>query len=352
MKCPKCHYLGYETGDRCKNCGYDFSLLTTASGETRLADAPLRPESRELAGALDDRLALSWSDIDLDLHAPPLSPSPEPLTQAREATGPSPDEPLNLSLHEEGLPLFTAGSAEDQEPLVRVPPAPRKPVAVRRTPEIPRSRPAARVERASEGEPKLQFLDHALLAEPVVPPALPRAPLVVPSRSTSETPSAAGIDPCKPRPRVIAAVIDLGLLAAIDLLVVYLTLHVATLTLADWRRLPLVPLLIFLTLVKVGYFSAFAAIGGQTIGKMAARVRVVTDSGDFLTPGRAIQRSLAAMIALLTLGLAFAPALTGRRRALHDVVSGTCVVPLPVLSGSHPLAGDVASMAASPGDAM
>ena len=27
MKCPKCNYLGFETGDRCKNCGYDFSLM-------------------------------------------------------------------------------------------------------------------------------------------------------------------------------------------------------------------------------------------------------------------------------------------------------------------------------------
>ena len=27
MKCPKCEYLGFETGDRCKNCGYDFSLM-------------------------------------------------------------------------------------------------------------------------------------------------------------------------------------------------------------------------------------------------------------------------------------------------------------------------------------
>ena len=27
MKCPKCHYLGFDTGDRCRNCGYDFSLL-------------------------------------------------------------------------------------------------------------------------------------------------------------------------------------------------------------------------------------------------------------------------------------------------------------------------------------
>ena len=33
MKCPKCDYLGFETGDRCKNCGYDFSLLSVADSE-------------------------------------------------------------------------------------------------------------------------------------------------------------------------------------------------------------------------------------------------------------------------------------------------------------------------------
>ena len=26
MKCSKCGYLGFETGDRCRNCGYQFSL--------------------------------------------------------------------------------------------------------------------------------------------------------------------------------------------------------------------------------------------------------------------------------------------------------------------------------------
>ena len=33
MKCPKCAYLGFETGDRCKNCGYDFSLLSAAESD-------------------------------------------------------------------------------------------------------------------------------------------------------------------------------------------------------------------------------------------------------------------------------------------------------------------------------
>ena len=39
MKCPKCEYLGFETGDRCKNCGYDFSLSAVAPQEPEL---PLR----------------------------------------------------------------------------------------------------------------------------------------------------------------------------------------------------------------------------------------------------------------------------------------------------------------------
>jgi len=29
MKCPKCGYLGFETVDRCRNCGYDFSLASS-----------------------------------------------------------------------------------------------------------------------------------------------------------------------------------------------------------------------------------------------------------------------------------------------------------------------------------
>ena len=42
MKCPKCDYLGFETGDRCKNCGYDFSLIELASSE------PEEPEEVEI----------------------------------------------------------------------------------------------------------------------------------------------------------------------------------------------------------------------------------------------------------------------------------------------------------------
>ena len=41
MKCPKCDYLGFETGDTCKNCGYDFSLIGDPDGDPIEVDLDL-----------------------------------------------------------------------------------------------------------------------------------------------------------------------------------------------------------------------------------------------------------------------------------------------------------------------
>ena len=70
MKCPKCLYIGFETGDRCKNCGYDFSLLGMADDEPMAApsDLPMRQAEPAVAGlALDLSPALgSWTGPDID----------------------------------------------------------------------------------------------------------------------------------------------------------------------------------------------------------------------------------------------------------------------------------------------
>src|SRR5689334_25010659 len=91
MKCPKCSYLGFETGDRCKNCGYDFSLMP--------------------------------ADLDLKPAATPERRVPD-------------------------LPLFPPVDAGDDEPLVKLPAAPRAPLAVRRTPDLPRQRPVPKIAEA------------------------------------------------------------------------------------------------------------------------------------------------------------------------------------------------------------
>jgi hypothetical protein len=57
MKCPKCGYLGFEHVDRCRNCGYEFSLASPASETFEL---PLKAEPASLPvedlSFLDDTL--------------------------------------------------------------------------------------------------------------------------------------------------------------------------------------------------------------------------------------------------------------------------------------------------------
>src|SRR5438876_10475376 len=52
MKCPKCGYLGFEPVDRCRNCGFDFSL-TLETSVAPDADLPIRTETRRVESPPD-----------------------------------------------------------------------------------------------------------------------------------------------------------------------------------------------------------------------------------------------------------------------------------------------------------
>ena len=269
MKCPKCHYLGFETGDRCRNCGYDFSLVP--SGDAAMPNLTLR----------------------------------EPEPAAAEAPP---------------LPLFARGGAADDEPMIKMPAAPRAPLAVRRTPEIPRPRTVAKPVRRAEYEPVLQFADETV-------PEDDENDVIRPVVTEPAAPAASGGFVAR---RVLAAAIDLAILFGIDAVVIYFTLRMAALGMEDWRMLPPVPMLSFLAILKLSYFCAFTSVGGQTIGKMAARIQVVADDDESIDPVRAGWRVLAGALSMITFGLAFIPALIGPdRRALHDRVARTHVVARP-----------------------
>ena len=107
MKCPKCGYLGFEHVDRCRNCGYEFSLAAARN----TPDLSIRSASADI-----DPLA----DIELVDGAVPPAPMPP---------APTPE-----------LPLFRVPLGVD-EPQVAKTSAPRPPLAVRRpTPDAPRRR--------------------------------------------------------------------------------------------------------------------------------------------------------------------------------------------------------------------
>ena len=138
MKCPKCLYIGFETGDRCKNCGYDFSLLA-------LADDAVEPAPPELAlrqvEAVYSGVALdftpapgdTWSGPVIDrfrdlpdaegpamtLAGPAIEDDREPASLVRSAT---PAEPVADG--GAALPLFSPDGMDD-EPLVKLPVSPR-----------------------------------------------------------------------------------------------------------------------------------------------------------------------------------------------------------------------------------
>lgn len=364
MKCPKCGYLGFETVDRCRNCGYDFSmagdavpratptsfdevvddaleddlaLRNTPAASDALHDLDLGEETaHRMTPDLPVMASAGKPSLDLDrliglpeaappADEPPLRPlrTPTPTSIPRPRASAAEHTPLLDAVEAEqdvpNLPLFGRAPAEDAvEPAYVAPPRPAgPPLAVRRgTPEVtrPRNRPP-RTTRSQE--PPLSFGGDA-------PPT---------ARSSREEESAVAVDVDAPFqaaalvPRVAAALIDTVLLGAICGGVLYLTLRFLELTFADVRELPLVPMGAFLVLIVIGYLIAFTAAGGQTIGKMATGIKVVSDDGRPVDVSAAALRTAGTAVNLVTLGLAWLPALfAADGRSLADRLAGTRVV--------------------------
>ena len=296
MKCPKCGYLGFETGDRCKNCGFNFSLLL---GSVRAAEPRTDASPRQ---------------------APPEPPSGGGEDVVGDLSMRTSEAPLRASVSSDdgrargfALPLFELAD-DELPPQLRA--GPRPPLSVRRTPDASRVRVGARTRArpaAGEDEPLLRFGEELVLEPPATAADAPPEP----TRSC-----AAGSK------RLAAAAIDLGLLCAIAAIVVYLTLRMVELPLVSWRLLPAAPMAIFLGLVTFAYLGTFTAVGGQTVGKMAVGVRVVNASGEPLGAAAGVRRAAtASLVSLVTLGLGFLPAVIGSTRlAVHDRLAGTRVV--------------------------
>jgi uncharacterized RDD family membrane protein YckC len=297
MKCPKCGYLGFEQVDRCRNCQYDFSLHSPVPEP----DFAIRRDT-ETASPIGDLslidAASAWSgdrtstDADTYLDRVFGAPEPEParsmvapmsLAAVAELPRPSPREELPLF----GPPI------PDDEPMITKASPPRSPLAVRRaTPEVPRLRTEPILRTAS--------FDLALDVDDPSPISI-----VLPEQRTGSSDTWHDdelIEDASVGARLLAVVLDLAILAAIDAVVIYFTMQLCYLTIDDLGVLPKGPLAAFLFVQNGGYLVAFTA-GGQTLGKMMAGLRVVP------------------------VGLGFLSALFSRdHRGLHDRFAGTRVV--------------------------
>jgi uncharacterized RDD family membrane protein YckC len=310
MKCPKCGYLGFAEIERCRNCGYDFSLSSAAP----LPELPLRLRGEGPPGAADG------TNVGLDDLSLANAPTPD-QDRVFMASSASRSAPAGRE-----LPLF-GSPVPDDEPLIKRASPPRAPLAVRRaTPEVPRV-------RAEQPRPQSFDLSPDVDSLPSVPPPRPMSIVAAPPRLGANR--SAGERP-RPEPetdksaaigmRLVAVLIDLMILAAVDVLVVYFTMQICGISTGELAMLPAGPLLAFILVQNGGYLVAFTA-GGQTLGKMAAGIRVVSDESDGTVDfGRAMTRTIIWMILAIPAGLGFLTLFSHDRRGLHDRFAGTRVV--------------------------
>ncbi len=305
MKCPKCGYIGFESVERCRNCGYDFSLALDSSVAV---DLPLARD--EALGPPDD---LTFRDP--DTPADPLRP-----TRGQESSG---DPPSRAARRNEGrsarsdLPLFGLGAPTPaRQPSTPVP-AGAAASRARVTPPSPRLRP--RVVAPPDQQPEPQPAELALEADPVRDLAA-----TMRARAGREE---TGSPPAGSLARGLAGILDVLILGAVNLGVLYFTLRVCRLSFAEVTIVPWAPLTAFFLMLDGAYLVAFTMNGGQTIGKMAASIRVVGEEKDAMTFGQSLVRAVGYFASALPAGLGFVPGLFGpSRRALHDRLANTRVV--------------------------
>ena len=295
MRCPKCHYISFDAGDRCRNCGYEFSLTV----DVKSLDLPIQTGD-EAIGPLSD-FALS------DLEGAAAAGAETSTAQA----------PQRLASAGFDLPLFKDRQADDDAPLVSPSAVPRAPLAVRKsTPPLVRQASRARVE-----EPELDL---------GMPESRPQAAHVPAAPEPADSlPAADGVAPLGRR--IGAATIDALVIGLIDAAILYLTLRLCGLQLIEIAIIPPLPFASFLLLQNGAYFVAFIAVGGQTVGKMALGIKVVPAGEDRWTDrvplGTAVVRTAAWFLTVLPAGIGLLPALfSADGRALHDRLAGTRVV--------------------------
>jgi uncharacterized RDD family membrane protein YckC len=215
------------------------------------------------------------------------------------------------------LPLF--GAPIDEAPLITRPSPPRPPLAVRRsTPDLPRLRSM----QPRSATPTTLDLGLEPPSNPIRrTPVAGRAEIVREPIATDANQQDAPIGA-----RLAAVVTDLLILAAIDIVVIYFTMEICGLGFADLGLLPRAPLLAFLLVQNGGYLVAFTA-GGQTLGKMAAGIKVVAaEPRATLDFGRAFIRELVWLGLAVPAGLGLLTVLSRDHRGVHDRFAGTRVV--------------------------
>ncbi len=293
--------------------------------EAPSTDEPARESSSAFLGEE------SREDV-VPVLTPAVEPAPASAPELPTRRPARPPETTALPLFVQELPQPDPDPEEIFRQLARTA---RPPLAVRRpTPDTGRlratyQRPAASARPVGPIERDLLDFERQ---EPAAQEVTVRASAVLPSsEATPDRLPEQWRVPVRPTKRLEAALVDVLFIGAINIVLVWLTLHRCDLALSQTALLPMLPLAAFLLLVDAGYLLMFTAAGGQTVGKMMTHIRVVGTSAhavmnDRVTFRQAAIRTLMTIPSVLVLGAGFFPALVGDGRAIHDRCAHTRVV--------------------------
>ena len=136
------------------------------------------------------------------------------------------------------------------------------------------------------------------------------------------------MDPTAPiSDRVFSALADTLVLTTIAVLLMFGGASAAGTGLLSFVQAAPVPFAVAWLIFGLGYGILFVGTCGQTLGKMAMRIRVIGSDRFRVGYGKAAVRTLGYAAAMLTAGLGLILALKdAEHRALHDRLSGTRVV--------------------------
>lgn len=135
--------------------------------------------------------------------------------------------------------------------------------------------------------------------------------------------------------RFFAYITDLFIIQILYFVLLFVGFFAINLGMKDFGELPLdhliltlaVPFFLIYFLLFITYFTTFFSIGGQTPGKMIYSIKVVSEDGSNISLSSSLLRSIGYLLSGLFLGLGFLMALLNkRRRALHDLLSGSYVI--------------------------
>ena len=87
---------------------------------------------------------------------------------------------------------------------------------------------------------------------------------------------------------------------------------------------------LFTTVLSLAYYVIFTGSCGQTLGKMALRIKVIRkDGGDLGYGGAALRETIGKFVSGIILGIGYLMvAFDERKQGLHDKIAGSYVIKL------------------------